>query len=145
MAHPQMYRDDDPSLARVREIALAFPGALEKVSHGRPNFYTTKIFTYYGGSVKVAGEWVQHERSILVLPDESEREALLARQGIFVPGYLGPYGWLGLDLPSRRSSWDEVTELIDASYRNTAGQRLIAALDAAGRGTPELGGPGGSH
>ena len=32
MAHPQMFDDDDPMLARVRELALGFPEAAEKVS-----------------------------------------------------------------------------------------------------------------
>lgn len=133
MAHPKMFRDDDPLLARVREIATAFPGAAEKVSHGRPNFYTTKIFVYFGGSAKVEGEWVSHEKSVLVLPDETEREALLGDPRVYVPGYLGPYGWIGFELPPLRAAkarWAEVAELIDASYRNTAGKTLIARLDA---------------
>lgn len=132
MAHRQMFDDDDPVLARVREIALTFPGADMKVSHGRPAFFTTKVFAYYGGSVKVDGEWVQHEQAIMILPDESERRALLEDARVFVPAYLGPSGWIGLDLPSAsaRAGWDEVEELIDASYRLTAGKRNIAALDA---------------
>ncbi|HUG85363.1 MAG TPA: hypothetical protein VMM13_12400, partial [Euzebya sp.] len=74
MAHPQMFDDDDPVLARVRGVALVLPDAAEKVSHGRPAFFTTKIFAYYGGSRKVDGEWVQHPQSIMLLPDAAERE-----------------------------------------------------------------------
>lgn len=55
MAHPIMFDRDDPLLASVRDLALAFPGADEKVSHGRPAFFTTKVFCYYGGSHKVNG------------------------------------------------------------------------------------------
>ena len=29
MAHPPRYRDDDPLLARIRDLALALPGAGE--------------------------------------------------------------------------------------------------------------------
>ncbi len=135
MAHPQMFEDDDPSLARVREVALALPSAEMKVSHGRPAFFTAprgKVFCYYGGSLKVDGEWVQHERSVLVLLEDAEREALLDDARVFVPGYLGASGWLGLDLPSPRSGagWDEVVELVDASYRRTAAAKLVAELDA---------------
>ena len=50
MEHPRLFDDDDPLLARVRGIALALPEAVEKVSHGRPAFFTRKIFAYYGGS-----------------------------------------------------------------------------------------------
>ncbi len=127
MAHPQMFRDDDPVLHRVRAVALALPDAAEKVSHGRPAFHTTKVFAYYGGSVKVDGAWVQHEQAVLVLPDAGEREALLADPRCFVPAYLGPSGWVGLDLDG--ADWSEVEELVDTSYRNTAGARRVRALD----------------
>ena len=47
----------------------------------------------------------------------------------WVPAYLGPGGWIGLDLGDG-TNWDEVAELVDESYRNTAGKRLIAQLDS---------------
>ena len=71
-----MFDDADPVLHRVREIALAFPGAAEKITHGHPAFYTKKVFAYFGGSRRVDGEWIQHERSIVVLLDEDERRAV---------------------------------------------------------------------
>ena len=131
VAHPQMFDDDDPVLARVRELALALPGADQKVSHGRPAFFTTKVFAYYGGSHKVDGEWVQHPQSIMVLPDPAERAALDQDDRCWVPAYLGPSGWLGVDL-DEATDWTEVAELLDASYRLTATKRLIAELDARG-------------
>ena len=134
MPHPQMFADDDPALAQVREIALTMPAAELKVSHGRPAFWTAprgKVFTYYGGSHKVEGEWVSREQSIMVLLEADEREALLDDPRVFVPAYLGPSGWLGLDLPDPGSAgWDEEAELVDASYRRTAAKKLVAELDA---------------
>ena len=130
MPHPQMFDDDDPVLARVRELAGALPGSDEKVSHGRPAFFTKKVFAYYGGSLKVDGEWVQHPQSLVVLADPDDRLALLADERGFVPAYLGPSGWVGIDLDDR-TGWDEVTELLDASYRATAPAKLIAELDAS--------------
>ena len=47
---------------------------------------------------------------------------------VWVPAYLGAYGWLGLDLDGV-DDWDEVAELLDASYRQTAPKRSIARLD----------------
>ena len=44
MPHPVMFDDADPILARVRKIALAFPEATEKISHGRPTFSAPKMF-----------------------------------------------------------------------------------------------------
>ena len=46
----------------------------------------------------------------------------------FVPAYLGPSGWLGIDLDDS-TDWVEVAELLDSSYRATAPARLVAALD----------------
>lgn len=128
-----MFDDDDPVLQRVREIALGFPNADVKVSHGRPAFFTTKVFAYYGGSLKVDGEWVQHGQSIVVLVDEEDRAALSEDPRAYLPAYLAPSGWVGIDLDAvGETDWDEVTELLDASYRLTAPKRSIAELDRRG-------------
>jgi len=130
-----MFDDDDPQLARVREIALGFPGAAEKISHGRPVFFTTKVFTHYGWLRRHGDwqDWRSQPRTVVVLPDADERAALLQDERCFHPAYLGPSGWVAFELPAARAAkrhWAEVAELIDASYRNTAGKRLIAELDA---------------
>lgn len=129
VAHPQMFDDADPLLARVREIALDLPGTDEKVSHGRPAFFTKKVFAYYGGSVRLDGDWIPHDHALIFLPDPADRLALDEDGRIFVPAYLGPYGWLGIDLDPKRTDWDEVAELLDASFRLTAPKSLVAALD----------------
>ena len=132
MPHPTMFRDDDPVLGRVREIALAFPQAYEKVSHGRPAFFVTKMFAMFGGSMKpqAEGDHIQFPHSIMVKVDESDRAALQQDRRFFYPAYLGPAGWLGLDLGARKKvDWDEVGELIDASFRLTAPKKLIKQLD----------------
>lgn len=108
---------------------MALPGAAEKVSHGRPVFFTKKLFACYGGSLKLAGEWVQHGQSLLVLPDAEDREALLEDERIYVPAYWGPSGWIGIDLTAD-TDWTEVAELLDASFRRTAPRSLVAELDA---------------
>lgn len=123
-----MYDPDDPLLDRVRGIALDLPGADEKESHGRPAFYTTKVFCYYGGSLKVDGDWHQHGQSIMFLPDPEERPALEADARFWVPAYLGPSGWLGLDV-GPESDFSEVAELIEDSYRLTAPKSRVTELD----------------
>ncbi|MEM1334585.1 MAG: MmcQ/YjbR family DNA-binding protein [Actinomycetota bacterium] len=139
-----MFDDDDPWLARVRDLVGQLPGADVKVSHGRPAFFTTKVFCYFGGAIKLDGTWVQHPHSIVVLPDPEDRLALLDDDRVYVPAYLGPSGWLGVDLDGLDPSggdaaprsgrpdgagWAEVAELLDASYRLTAPARLVAELD----------------
>lgn len=125
-----MFDDADPLLGRVRALALALPDAAEKISHGHPAFYTTKVFAYYGGSIKVDGVYRQHEHSVVVLLDPDEREAQLEGGRGYVPAYLGPAGWVGVDLDGG-TDWDEIGELLDASYRRTAGPRRVARLDAS--------------
>lgn len=133
MAHPEMFDPKDPLLGRIRRIALEFPGADEKVSHGRPTFFTKKVFAYYGGSVRRgAGDWVQHPQSVLVLLDSDERAALLDDPRTFVPAYLGPSGWLGVDL-TPTSDFTEIAELVESSYRQTAPARLVSQLDTEHR------------
>jgi len=128
MAHPLMFSPDDPLLARVRRIALALPEADEKVSHGRPAFFTHKVFCYFGGSVRVDGEWVAHDAAIMMRPDPDDETALRQDPRFWVPAYLGPSGWLGVDLTAD-TDWQEVAELVDASYRVTAPRRLVKQLD----------------
>ena len=125
-----MYDDDDPYLERVRRLAHRFPSADEKVSHGRPAFFTKKVFAYYGGSLEVDGEWVQHPHSLVVLPDEADRRALTEDDRTYVPAYLGPSGWIGVDLDDA-TDWDEIAELLDASYRLTAPKRDVVQLDTS--------------
>lgn len=129
MAHPLRFDPDDPVLARVRALALAMPDAAEKISHGHPAFFTTKVFAYYGASVRRDGEWISHSTSLVVQPDPDERAALVEDPRCYVPAYLGPAGWVGLDL-GPDTDWDEVAELLDASYRLTAGPRRVVLLDA---------------
>jgi predicted DNA-binding protein (MmcQ/YjbR family) len=124
-----MFDDDDPYLARVREIAATFPASAEKISHGHPAFYTVKVFAYYGGSLKVGGEWTQHPQSLVVQPDPGDRRALIEEERTYIPAYLGPSGWIGVDLDDD-TDWAEIAELLDASYRLTAPKRCITQLDA---------------
>jgi hypothetical protein len=141
MAHPVMFDDADPLLARLREICLALPEGQEKVSHGRPSFFTTRVFASYGGTVKGDHDPEPHRRSLLFLSDASERQALLEDERVYEPAYVGPSGWLGLDLvpraPATDVDWDEVAELVDASYRLTAPARLVRLLDARDASDPQ--------
>ncbi|MDT5077972.1 MAG: hypothetical protein QOJ80_2609 [Mycobacterium sp.] len=140
--HPIMF-DDDPGLAELRKLALGYPEAFEKVSHGRPGFFVSKMFAMYGGSCKRGsspgrfapapgqGEMVTVPHCVMVKVDESERTALQQDQRFFFPAYLGPSGWLGLDFSVAKVDWTEVRELVDASYRLVAPRKLIKLLDEA--------------
>ncbi|MDT5300045.1 MAG: hypothetical protein QOG79_3287 [Mycobacterium sp.] len=125
-----MFRDDDPGLAQLRAIALGFPEAFEKISHGRPVFCVPKMYAVYGGSCKTIspGEMTPFPHSVLVKADDSDRKALEQDRRFFFPAYMGPYGWLGLDLTAAKVDWDEVKELVDASYRLVAPRKALKQL-----------------
>jgi hypothetical protein len=126
-----MFRDDDFGLPELRRIALDFPDAFEKISHGRPVFCAPKMFAMYGGNskTKVPGEVTPFPHSLLVKADEGDRTALAQDDRFFYPMYLGPYGWLGLDLTAAPPDWYEIGELVDASYRMIASKKLLNQLD----------------
>ncbi len=125
-----MFDDDDPYLARLRGIALALPGVEERVSHGRPTFRAGKIFAVFGGSEKLRpGEHRQVPAALIFTPDPIDVPALDQDDRFFVPAYYGPYGARALDLADV-VDWNEVAELVDASYRAVAPRRLLAELDA---------------
>lgn len=130
MSHPPRFDHDDPYLARLREVCLDLPEAQEKTSHGHPNFFTKKVFAVFGGLVKGDHYSDDYSQSVLFLPASDERQALMHDDRFFVPAYYGPSGWLGLDFRAAEPDWQEVAELVEDSYRNTATKRLVAQLDA---------------
>lgn len=141
-----MFTDDDLLLERVREIALIFPEAQERVSHGSPNWFHRKTFASWRAHIKGEHDSTRLNRALCFLPDEQERIALLDDERFHMPAYIGHSGWLALDLAHHLGEagrtqiqpddpdgvdWDEVRELIDMSYRNTgAPKKLITQLDS---------------
>lgn len=128
MAHPRLFDEDDPCLHALRKLCLALPGTQERVSHGRPNWYTKTTFAYFGGTVKGDHDSERHAHALLFKPEPEERQALEHDARTFTPAYLGPSGWLGIDL-DRGTDWAEVAELVESSFRQTAPARLVRELD----------------
>ena len=123
MAHPRMYRDDDPYLGDLRSICLALPETAEVEAWGRPTFRAgKKIFAVFSGSS-------EDQYSVIFKPDADERPALVGDARFYVPPYFGPGGWLALDLSAAPVDWAEVAELVETSYRQVALKRMVKALD----------------
>jgi hypothetical protein len=128
MAHPRMYSDDDPFLAELRDVALAFPESHEVEAWGRPTFRAgKKIFATFSGTD-------ERPYGVIFKPDADDRLALLEDPRFFSPPYWGPGGWVTLDFEAGPVDWDEVDELLDASYRQVALKRMLRALDARASG-----------
>jgi predicted DNA-binding protein (MmcQ/YjbR family) len=92
----------------MRKIALALPETSEELTWGEDvNFRVRKkIFLFPG------------EQQMTIKADPDEREALLATGRFQVAAYVGRFGWLTMDLPSRptKADWEEIEELITTSY-----------------------------
>ena len=121
-----MFEDADPLLDRVRALALALPETEteERIQHGRPWFAIVgrPAFAVYGFGTK-GPDRVLHPRSVVVHVDDDERPVQDPR--FYVPAYIGGKGWLGIDVDGPDTDWDEVAELLDASWRHRAPKRLL--------------------
>ncbi len=123
MVHPRMYSDDDPFLAELREVCLRLPESVEVEAWGRPTFRAgKKLFAVFSG-----GD--EHAFGVIFKPELAERPALVEDPRFYVPAYFGPSGWLALDFMAAPVDWEEVTELMESSYRQVALQRMLKALD----------------
>lgn len=49
----------------------------------------------------------------------------------YSPAYTGPRGWVGLRLDRGTPDWDEVRDLLTASYLQVAPQKLRAQVESA--------------
>jgi predicted DNA-binding protein (MmcQ/YjbR family) len=118
-----MYRDDDPFLAELRAVCLGLPETAEVEAWGRPTFRAgKKMFAVFTGSE-------EDRYSVIFKPEPDERPALVGDPRVYVPPYFGPGGWLALDFTAAPVDWEEVAELMEASYRQVALKRMLAALE----------------
>jgi hypothetical protein len=119
----------DEILTRVRETALALPGANERLSHGSPGFHIEggKFFAYF---------WHDHhgdgETSVMVKTADMDEQAMLIEadpETYYRPPYLGVSGWVAIRV-SGEPDWDLVGDRIARSWELVAPRRL---LEAGGR------------
>ena len=110
----------------VRELCLAFPDTEEFESHGSPNFRARKgrVFAVFAlnhhGDGRVA-LWLNTPAL------EQSRLIASAPKHIFKPQYVGPSGWIGVEL-NRGFSWKRVIELVHMAYLNSSPAKLVAQV-----------------
>ena len=111
----------DP-LAAVRDIALAFPEAVEQETWGHPTFRVRKkIFCSFG-------ETDTGQTSITMKAAPGEQDSLLAEgHPFFLPSYVGSKGWIGIVLDDE-TNWTEVGELLIDSYVQIAPKTLADGI-----------------
>lgn len=120
-------RDHTPEakLARVREIAMALPGAEETTSHGMPCFRVAggKMFCYFTHDHH--GDGII---AIIVKTSGPEEQAQLIDQDpdiYYRPAYFGPSGWVGVRLDSGDTDWDHFADRIELSWKLVAPRKLL--------------------
>ena len=125
-----MSPDYESDLARVRAICMAYPEASEKLSHGSPAFFIEKGKVY-------AYVWHNHHNdghtAALVKTSGREEQAMLGEMDpdfYHIPPYLGPSGWIAMELNGDATDWGRIEDRIAISWEMVAPRRL---LEAGGR------------
>ena len=125
-----MSPDYESDLARVRAICMAYPEASEKLSHGSPAFFIEKGKVY-------AYVWHNHHNdghtAALVKTSGREEQAMLVEMDpdfYHIPPYLGPSGWIAMELNGDATDWGRIEDRIAISWEMVAPRRL---LEAGGR------------
>ncbi|GLW67126.1 phosphoribosylglycinamide formyltransferase [Actinomadura rubrobrunea] len=119
--------EDTDAAARLREICLSLPEAVEKPFGG----HTAPAYRVRGKLFVMTSE---DGRTITFKGAPGVQEALVAEapERFFVPPYVGHKGWVGARLDVDQD-WDEIAELVEDSYRLVAPKRLAALLDSPQR------------
>ncbi len=116
-------------LAQIRALALELPETEERLSHGQPTFFVAgKQFAQFrsnhhgdgltGVCVRTSGT---DEQQMLIEADPGTYSR---------PAYLGPAGWVSVNLAGENVDWALVGDRIAASWELAAPRRL---LEAGGR------------
>lgn len=109
-------------LQRLREICLGFPEAAEKETWGEATFRVRdKIFAManHGEPLSICCKAPPGAQEMLIEADPER---------FFRPAYVGSKGWIGVHI-KKDSDWDEISGLVEESYRMTAPKRVAALLD----------------
>jgi hypothetical protein len=112
-------RPGQGELDRLRAIVLALPGAVEKLSHGEPTWFTGpkgKVFAMFDDHHHGAA----HVSVWLATPAEVQ-QALVAKEPAryFVPPYVGVRGWVGAFLDAD-PDWDAIEALARGAFQRVA-------------------------
>jgi predicted DNA-binding protein (MmcQ/YjbR family) len=111
--------------AAVRELCLAFPEVEEFESHGSPNFRARKGKVFAVWALNHHGDG--HVGLWLATPALEQSRLLSSSKHLFKPPYVGPSGWIGIEL-NKGVSWQRVRELVSMAYANCSPPKLVAQV-----------------
>ena len=110
--------DPEGVVQRLRSLCLALPGADEKVSHGIPAFQAGgRMFAYFRHNHHGDGRTVV----CLKTTGKEEQDLLIELDPDLYswPAYLGPSGWISLNLAPPDTDWAHVQKRLRTSYELT--------------------------
>ena len=116
-------KDNGTQIKRLRRLCLSIPGAVEKISHGEPTFFTPKrVFAMFSNNHHGDGHI-----AVWLPAGPGVQEAVIeeAPEIYFRPPYVGGAGWIGVELS--KVDDDQLGSLIREAYQ------LIAARDRGSR------------
>lgn len=115
-------------IERVREICLALPETMEKLSHGEPTFFVSKkVFVMFANNHHNDGHvaiWIPAAPGLQAALIEAEPDKF------YKPPYVGVRGWIGVELA--RVDEAELASHIREAWKLIAPKKLHAALESAG-------------
>lgn len=120
------HSNEDKRLVKLTKICLALPEATRDYNGQHAGFRVRKkTFAWFLND--------HHGDGIVALNCKvirGDNTALAAAQPdrFYIPAYVGPKGWVGLRLDVGEIDWEEVTELVNGSYRMVAPKRLAALV-----------------
>ncbi len=122
-----MNSKEDPRLTRIAAICAALPESVRADMGDHAGFTVRKkTFAYFlndhhgDGIVSVCTRAFPGENKKLIA-DHSKK--------FYLPAYIGPRGWVGLRLDRGKVNWDEVRDLVTASYLQSAPKKLAAIVE----------------
>lgn len=110
---PVTRRDDGRQIKRLRRLCLSLPGTIEKISHGEPTFFTPKrVFAMFANNHHDDGHI-----AVWLPAGPGVQEAVIeeASEIFFRPPYVGPSGWIGVELSRIDDEWLET--LIGSAFQ----------------------------
>lgn len=119
-----MSPDPAGDLERLRAIAMALPGAAQKISHGQPVFFIEKgrIFAQY---------WHDHHHdgasAVMVKTSGIEEQQMLIEADpdlYYRPAYIGPSGWIAIRTDVGDTDWEHIADRVATSWRIVAPRKL---------------------
>ena len=113
-------------MKKVRKICLALPETTEKTAWAAPTFRVrNKMFAMFADNHHDDGRvalWLNAPEGAQTMLVDSDPERF------FVPPYQGPRGWIGVRVDVE-VDWDEIADLVEDAFRETAPKSVLALLD----------------